>query len=311
MTAAQIARALGGHRSGNQWKCKCPAHADKDPSMIIFDGKIAPQVRCYAGCEPIEIIGALRAMGLWERGEGDTDESEQELRRRESTRADPNRHQALALQIWEHAVDPRETLAETYLRARGLALPSSACVTALRYHPDCPKGNHTVPALVALMRSVLTFEPQAIQRLFLAVDDDAHVFKTEAMMLGPVRDAAMMVSSRGETFRDCMSFCPRLYVCEGLETALALHQAGFRPVWALGSAGAIERLPVIFGVGHLVICADNDNSSIGLQCAIVCAARWNASSHQGATIVMPPASGADFADVLNVLVKEEIDAALA
>ena len=66
MNAEQIARALGGHRSGNQWKCRCPAHNDKDPSMIIFDGTHAVQVRCYSGCEPIDIIHALRSMGLWE-----------------------------------------------------------------------------------------------------------------------------------------------------------------------------------------------------------------------------------------------------
>src|SRR4029077_17873691 len=111
----------------------------------------------------------------------------------------------------------------------------------------------------ALMRNVETFKPQAVQRLFLDLDQNK---KTEGMMLGPVGNAAMMITSRHDTFWDCLSFCPKLYVCEGLETGLALQMAGYRPVWALGSAGAIARLPVLFAVGELVICADHDDAGI-------------------------------------------------
>jgi hypothetical protein len=306
MNAAQIAQALGGKRSGNQWKCRCPAHDDNDPSMIVFDGKHSVQVRCYAGCDPLEIIAALRSRGLW--GEdADVDYSTEPRSLVEARRADPDRHHKLAMKIWEGSADAAGTAAEHYLHGRGLVLPPKAS-EVIGYHPRCPNAQLRAPALVALMRNVETFRPQAIQRLFLDLDQNK---KTESMMLGPVGNAAMMITSRHDTFWDCLSFCPRLYVCEGLETGLALHQAGHHPVWALGSAGAIERFPVIFGVGQIVICADNDNSSIGLQCAIICAARWNATSHQKATIVMPPSTGADFADVLNVLRREEIDAALA
>jgi putative DNA primase/helicase len=306
MSAAAIARALGGHKSGNQWKCRCPAHDDTDPSMIVFDGKHSVQVRCYAGCHPLEIIAALRARGLWT--DSDVDHVDEEPHGLvEARRADPDRHRKMAIKIWEASVDPAGTSAELYLRGRGLLLPPKAA-DVIGFHPRCPNAQLRAPALVALMRNVETFKPQAVQRLFLDLDQNS---KTGSMMLGPVGNAAMMITSRHDTFWDCMSFCPRLYICEGLETALALHQAGHHPVWALGSAGGIERFPVIFGVGQIVICADNDNSSIGLQCAIVCASRWNATSHQKATIVMPPSTGADFADVLNVLVREEVDAALA
>ena len=300
MNAADIARALGGKRSGNQWKCRCPAHADSDPSMIVFDGRHSVQVRCYSGCDPLDIIAALRAMGLWE-GSGRNDDiviGLDELRRRRTTPAtDPTRHHKLAMTIWESAIDPRGTPAEDYLKARGLVLPSSAAVACIRYAERCPKGNQTQPALVALMRNVETFQPQAVQRLYLQPKDWAWA-KTEAMMLGSVSNAAMMISSRAECFSDDLSWCPRLHVCEGLETGLALHQAGHRPVWALGSAGAIARFPVLFGVGHLVICADNDNTSTGISSAIDCAERWNASPSQKATIVMPSGDQRDFADTL-------------
>jgi hypothetical protein len=65
MDAEQLARALNGVRSGRQWKCRCVAHEDRSPSMIIFDGRESVQVRCLAGCDQADIIGALKARGLW------------------------------------------------------------------------------------------------------------------------------------------------------------------------------------------------------------------------------------------------------
>ena len=62
-------------------------------------------------------------------------------------------------------------------------------------------------------------------------------------------------------------------MCEGLETGLALLQhggPGVHCVWAFGSAGAIARFPVIFGVGQLVIFADNDANEAGMKGAIEC-----------------------------------------
>jgi putative DNA primase/helicase len=305
MNAAQIARALGGHRSGNQWKCRCPAHDDTDPSMIIFDGKHSVQVRCYAGCEPLEIIAALRSRGLWgDDVDGDNSAVNGCENRSlvEARRADPDRHHKLAMKIWEAAQDPAGTAAEHYLRGRGLVLPPKAA-DVIGFHPRCPNAQLRAPALVALMRNVETFKPQAVQRLFLDLDQNK---KTEGMMLGPVGHAAMMITSRHNTFWDCLSFCPMLYICEGLETGLALHQAGYHPVWALGSAGAIARLPVLFAVGHLVICADNDplierdgrEMVPGLDAAMTCAERWNATTHQRATIIMPPRTGTDYANKL-------------
>ena len=267
--------------------------------MIVFDGRFAVQVRCYAGCDPLDIIAALRSRGLWD-GSGRDDDIRiglDELRRRKTTPAtDPNRHKVLALRIWGEATDPTGTPAHAYLKCRGLELPTSATMGLIRYHARCPKGGSgaTAPALIALMCNVETFEPQAIQRLFLEVDElTGFVRKTSAMMLGSVGGAAMMISQREETFWQHCHMCPRLHVCEGLETGLALHQAGFEPVWALGSAGAIGRFPVIANVSRLIICADNDDHNVGLAAAVDCAERWNVSSK--ATIVLPD-PGSDFAD---------------
>lgn len=65
MTAASIAEALGGRRSGSQYVARCPAHDDSNPSLSISekDGRLL--VKCHAGCEQTAVVFALRACGLW------------------------------------------------------------------------------------------------------------------------------------------------------------------------------------------------------------------------------------------------------
>jgi hypothetical protein len=65
-TAAEIAHALGkARREGNDWRCLCPAHSDRDPSLDVAekDGKLL--VKCWHGCSQKDIIKALRSRGLW------------------------------------------------------------------------------------------------------------------------------------------------------------------------------------------------------------------------------------------------------
>lgn len=196
----------------------------------------------------------------------------------------------MALAIWDESSDARNTLGEMYLLQRDLDLPPSHA-GIIRFNPRCPRGSERVPALVVLMRNYITRDAQAIQRIYLtqrAAKDGT------PMMLGPAAGCAMMLTSWHDTFWDDLSFCPRLFVCEGCETALALLRDGYRVVWALGDAGHIRALPVLFGVGCLVICADNDLP--GISAAEACALRWNASTHQSAVIRKRPIEGEDFAD---------------
>jgi putative DNA primase/helicase len=144
--------------------------------------------------------------------------------------------------------------------------------------------------LLAAMYSLKGNKPVALQRVFFTDKGE----KLGSMMLGPVGGACMKLTEHYQTFSDSLMFCPRLFITEGVETGLAVLQQGFAPVWALGSAGAIERMPVLFGIGELVICADNDPP--GLNAAKACAMRWNATTHQHAVIRAPATQGHDFAD---------------
>ena len=68
----------------------------------------------------------------------------------------------MAQAIWDQGIDPRETLVEKYLQARGLSLPADC--TALRYHRDCPRRGDRLPAMIAAMTSAKTNEFVGVHR---------------------------------------------------------------------------------------------------------------------------------------------------
>jgi putative DNA primase/helicase len=66
MTAETVAKALGGRKARSAWMARCPAHADREPSLSITDaadGKVL--VRCHAGCDQQLVIGALKARRIF------------------------------------------------------------------------------------------------------------------------------------------------------------------------------------------------------------------------------------------------------
>jgi 5S rRNA maturation endonuclease (ribonuclease M5) len=66
VTAEGIANALGGTRSGDGWKARCPAHNDANPSLSIHEGtggKVL--VKCHGPCAQEAVIDALNRLGLW------------------------------------------------------------------------------------------------------------------------------------------------------------------------------------------------------------------------------------------------------
>jgi hypothetical protein len=100
--------------------------------------------------------------------------------------------------IWDECVDPRGTLAETYLREqRRLDLPDDLAGAALRYHAQCPWRNEDtgstdyVPALIVPFRAIDTAidtdDITAVHRI--ALNDDGS--KRGRRMLGIVQRAAV------------------------------------------------------------------------------------------------------------------------
>jgi hypothetical protein len=83
-----------------------------------------------------------------------------------------------------------------------------------------------------------------------------------------------------------------LTIGEGAETVLAGRQYGFSPAWALGSAGAISKFPVISGVQQLIILAEP-----GTETAVgYCGKRWRGAGRQ--VRIVKSAVGSDLNDAL-------------
>jgi hypothetical protein len=160
-----------------------------------------------------------------------------------------------ALRLWAEGVDPRGTPAEVYLNSRALDLSADLAGEVLRWHPR-------TGALLALFRAIATGEPQAVSRIFL----DPHGCKTGRKFFGPVAGAAIMLDPFDEVTH-------ALHVGEGVETGMAARQLGLRPCWALGDAGAIERLPVLDGVECLTILAEV-GCAANAKAVEACGCRW-------------------------------------
>lgn len=195
-----------------------------------------------------------------------------------------------ALRLWDEARPINDTLAEQYLRRRGLEPPEGGNV--LRFHSSCPfgPGGATCPCLLALFRDILTNEPKSIHRIALAPSGIAISKK----MLGSVARCAVKLDCYVEQ---------GLVISEGVETSLAGMQLGFRPAWALGSASAIKAFPVLSGIEALTILVDHDapdhnGRRAGQEAARTCAKRWAAAGRQ-VRLITPSLEDSDIADIVS------------
>jgi hypothetical protein len=78
MNADHIGATLKGRRNGNGWlvRCPCPNHGkgrgDRFPSLSVSDGDDGRLLlRCFAGCEFVDILDELKHRGLVEGNSGD------------------------------------------------------------------------------------------------------------------------------------------------------------------------------------------------------------------------------------------------
>ena len=72
MSAYDVAKALPGSvRNGNGWLVRCPVpshgkgRGDRAPSLSVHDGRDGRLlVRCFAGCDPLQVLDELRGRGF-------------------------------------------------------------------------------------------------------------------------------------------------------------------------------------------------------------------------------------------------------
>lgn len=283
--AREITRALGGHWHGRYGVARCPAHGDKRPSLSLSDGTDGRLLlRCHSGCEFTHILDSLKGFGLVE-GEGNySPPSAADLERiRQSEIEEAERKEALALSCWRDARPIRGTIAETYLRHRGI---TCELADSLRFHPDCwhPSRNR-FPAMVALVEGAPRL---AVHRTYLRADGlgKAQVEPAKAM-LGTVAGGAVRLSQGND----------KLIVCEGIETGLSLLSGlarGSVSVWAALSTSGMKALSLPDSPALLTVATDGD--AAGREAGNALATRATAAGRK--VSLLPAPDGHDWNDIL-------------
>ena len=173
-----LARALSGEVTGRGVTCPGPGHSPRDRSLSVMFSPSAPGgfiVWSHCGDDPLAAKDHVRQrLGISPRGTANMHAA------RANPRPDPvpprpgenpSDRTAIALRIWGEAHPPAGSPVEAYLAHRGLALPNPAA-DVLRYDPACPFAGQRTPAMIALVRDVVTDAPIAIYRT--ALDRAAH-----------------------------------------------------------------------------------------------------------------------------------------
>ena len=252
------------------WNCRgCAKGGDVVDLVQHLDNcDFRAAVQTLAGDDPRPIVTAVKPV-VHQETESDAQKTER------------------ALKIWNDGSPVNDTLAEEYLRRRHLELPGDD--EALRYFSPCPFGTGTYPCLIALFRDIVTNEPRAIHRI--AITSGGILIGKR--MLGRVAGCAVKLDADQNVEHG-------LAVGEGIETMIAARMRGFRPAWALGSAGTLKTFPVLGGVECLSIIVDHDlpdknGRQAGQEAALECSQRWTAAGREVRRI-MPRRQGADMAD---------------
>ncbi|MBX4335520.1 DUF7146 domain-containing protein [Bartonella raoultii] len=249
-----ITNALRGVWHGHYGSARCPAHDDQLPSLSLangHDGRLL--LTCYAGCSFKEIIQALRRIGLLGKQAFFDKAYDHTLSFSKQFSADLKRVKQKAeraQKIWQQSQPIKDTLAETYLRMRGITceLPAD-----LRFHDKCPHPlGITLPALVALVKGAGSF---AIHRTFLQTNGCKTDQKPAKAMLGSVMGGAVHLSQANPK---------HLVICEGIETGLSLLSGLLSEpvnVWASLSTSGMMRMNLPPIKARLTIAMDGDDAS--------------------------------------------------
>ena len=62
--AADVALELGGVRSGNWYRCRCPGHGSQSLTLALCNGRDGLVIHCHAGCSRAKVAKALDELGL-------------------------------------------------------------------------------------------------------------------------------------------------------------------------------------------------------------------------------------------------------
>lgn len=284
--AREVALALGGRWHGRYGTAPCPVcqperRRDQN-ALTLADGKAGLLAHCKrAECDFLDILGAA---GL-RSGDYCAPDLNRIAQRHTEAKAQAEKRAMAAKRLWAETQPIAGTVAEAYLRGRGItcALPDT-----LRFHSNCWHGpsESRLPAMVALVEGCQCF---AVHRTYLRPDGSgkAGLAGGDKLMLGATAGGAVKLS-------DGFS---RLVVTEGIESALSLLcglLAEPATVWAALSTSGMRSLRLPEKPSRLLIAGDGDQP--GREASLALATRAHTLGWRVA--MLDPGNGADFNDVL-------------
>jgi DNA primase len=237
--------------AGNELRGCCPFHNDKSPSLTIYNGgRRWYCFGCGLGGDVIDFVRQLH--------QADFREAAAMLAAGEMPSVSlppidgPERSKGERVEearvIWRAASPASGTLAETYLRYRGLDLPIPETIRFARLPYGARGPLH--PCLVAVITGPDN-RLSGIQRTYLAADGrgKANVEKPK-LSLGRISGGAIRLAPAAN----------ELMVCEGLEDGLTLQQQHGRATWVAAGAGNMHKMAFPPLVSRVTIGGDNDET---------------------------------------------------
>ena len=288
LSLREIAVALDGEVSGHAVLCPGPNHSRTDRSLSVRLSAQSPGgFVCHSFADdPFDLcrdyVASRLGLPMFTPGKR-LDEGHAAAVRPSRAPAPESDHAARigrARQILVESQDAHGTVVERYLTSRGLNLPDGMDV--LRFNPQTPwrdeAANRTifVPAMLAAMRAIEGDAVTGIHRTRLTPEGA----KVDRRMLGIAAAGVIKIDPDDAVTHG-------IAIGEGIETVLAARQLGFRPAWALASAGAIATFPVLPGIEAITLLSENDSASE--RVISQCAERWHRAGRE--VVIIDPAIG--------------------
>lgn len=210
-----------------------------------------------------------------------------EIQQRPPRKRDTTDKTERARRLIERARPAKDTLAERYLKSRGLTLPNGnpLLFTSEAFH--WPTGLE-LPCMIAPIIDIHDNQAQAAHCTFLKSDGTGKAgVCTPRLYLGPKSGGCVKLTPDEDVTLG-------LALAEGIETALVGVAARY-PTWACLDAGNMAAFPVLDGITSLTVLADNDDA--GMKAAGEVAKRWKAAGKR-VRVIEPPEPGQDWNDVI-------------
>ncbi|MGN7930548.1 DUF7146 domain-containing protein [Sphingopyxis sp. 22461] len=236
---ANFVHRLGGTWHGSFGMCRCPAHADRIPSLSVRVGRSRLLFKCFAGCDRRDVLRAIRqlephSLEVTGSGASPNEGLDEWLRMR-------------ARELWSGSRSTGGSLAETYLRNRFIDI----CPASLRFNDRTPLGKKAAaifrPALIAAVTDDSGL--LAIQRTFLdARGRRARDLGKPRRLLGRPGAGAVRLAAATDT----------LGLAEGIETAMSAMILLGIPIWATLGSERFPHIAIPRSVTRLLLFPDND-----------------------------------------------------